>query len=66
MLYGVTSSDEWPRGRSPRPLERGLGSGVIVTEDGYILTNGHLVTGANEVEVTLQDGREFKAKVDRT
>jgi serine protease Do len=50
-------------GRSPRPLERGLGSGVIVTEDGYILTNGHLVTGANELEVTLQDGREFKAKV---
>ena len=50
------------RGRSPRPLERGLGSGVIVTEDGYILTNGHLVTGANELEVTLQDGREFKAK----
>jgi S1-C subfamily serine protease len=51
-------------GRSPRPLERGLGSGVIVTEDGYILTNGHLVTGANEIEVTLQDGREFKAGVD--
>jgi serine protease Do len=36
---------------------------VIVTDDGYILTNGHLVTGANEVEVTLQDGRDFNAKV---
>lgn len=46
-----------------RPLEYALGSGVIVTEDGYILTNNHLVNGANEVEVTLQDGREFKARV---
>jgi serine protease Do len=51
------------RGRSHRPLESGLGSGVIVTEDGYILTNCHLLDGANEVDVTLQDGREFKAKV---
>jgi Do/DeqQ family serine protease len=52
-----------PRERSRRLLECGLGSGVVVTEDGYILTNSHLVNGANEVEVTLQDGREFKAKV---
>jgi Do/DeqQ family serine protease len=44
-------------------LEGGLGSGVIVTEDGYILTNGHLIAGANQVEVRLQDGRDFKAKV---
>jgi len=51
------------RGRSRRTLESGLGSGVIVTEDGYILTNSHLVNGPREVEVTLQDGREFNAKV---
>jgi len=51
------------RGRSHRALESGLGSGVIVTEDGYIVTNCHLVNGANVVEATLQDGREFKAKV---
>jgi Do/DeqQ family serine protease len=52
-----------PGGHSHRPLQTGLGSGVIVTEDGYILTNGHLLAGASEVEVTLQDGRDFKASV---
>ena len=52
-----------PRVRPGHLIECGLGSGVIVTEDGYILTNSHLVDGPKEVEVTLQDGREFKAKV---
>jgi len=51
------------RGGSGRVLGSGLGSGVIMTEDGYILTNGHLVDGSKQVEVTLQDGREFNAKV---
>ena len=50
-------------GRAHGPLQAGLGSGVIVTEDGYILTNGHLVAGASSVKVTLQDGREFKARI---
>jgi serine protease Do len=45
------------------PPEHGVGSGVIVTKDGYILTNNHVVDDADEVKVSLQDGRVFTAKV---
>ena len=56
------------QGRNPRrefgmPRQQGIGSGVIATKDGYILTNNHVVDGADEVKVALQDGREFTAKV---
>jgi Do/DeqQ family serine protease len=50
----------------PRPEPRregGLGSGVIVSPDGYILTNHHVVDGAEEITVELTDGRSFTAKV---
>ncbi len=43
--------------------QHGLGSGVIVSADGYILTNNHVVGNADEIHVTLQDKREFTAKV---
>jgi serine protease Do len=43
--------------------EGGLGSGVIISPDGYIITNNHVVESATDVEVTLPDRREFKAKV---
>lgn len=42
-------------------LERGLGSGVIVSANGYILTNNHVIDGADELNVALSDGREFTA-----
>ena len=43
--------------------EQGLGSGVIVSKSGYILTNFHVVSGASEIEVKLYDGRTFKGTV---
>src|SRR5271157_648397 len=43
--------------------QHGLGSGVIVSPDGYILTNNHVVGAADEIHVTLMDKREFTAKV---
>jgi serine protease Do len=45
------------------PKEHGLGSGVIINKDGYILTNNHVVEDADSIDVTLNDGRELKAKV---
>lgn len=59
-----------PRRRSPQQppqaeqeVQRGVGSGFIISDDGYVLTNAHVVEGADEVTVTLTDRREFKAKV---
>jgi serine protease Do len=45
------------------PVVRGLGSGFIVSSDGLVLTNAHVVDGASEVTVKLTDKREFRAKV---
>jgi serine protease Do len=55
-----------PRQQQPGPrrnVPRGLGSGFIVSADGYLLTNAHVVEGADEITVTLSDRREFKAKL---
>jgi serine protease Do len=50
--------------RMPREQrERSLGSGVIVNTDGYILTNSHVVAGADEITISLGDKREFKGRV---
>ncbi len=46
-----------------QPQRRGLGSGFILSADGFVMTNAHVVAGADEVFVTLTDKREFKAKV---
>ena len=54
------------RAQPPRPgpeVPKGVGSGFILTPDGYIMTNAHVIDGADQVTVTLADKREFKAKV---
>lgn len=50
-------------GQMPQDMQSGIGSGVIVSEDGYILTNNHVVAGADEIKITLADGRNSTAKV---
>src|SRR5688500_2504038 len=55
---------EMPEGAPPPGRGQGVGSGFIISADGYILTNAHVVAGANEVTVRMADAkREFKAKV---
>ena len=51
------------QGRSRRQQGQASGSGVIISKDGYIVTNNHVVQGADEVEVIMTDKRSFKAKV---
>ncbi len=56
--------DKIPQMKQPQPqIERGLGSGVIVSADGTILTNNHVVAGASEVKVDLPDKQTYTAKV---
>ncbi|HEU4622038.1 MAG TPA: Do family serine endopeptidase [Burkholderiaceae bacterium] len=52
-------------GDAPQEQEvpRGVGSGFIISADGYVMTNAHVVQGADDVYVTLPDKREFKAKI---
>jgi serine protease Do len=51
------------QGPAPRLPQQGMGSGFIVHADGVVLTNAHVVEGADEVRVKLSDRREFKGKV---
>ena len=69
--FGIPVPPNMPRSpradrSQPQPDEdqpRGVGSGFILTSDGFVMTNAHVVEGADEVIVTLTDKREFKAKI---
>ncbi|MBS0608731.1 MAG: DegQ family serine endoprotease [Proteobacteria bacterium] len=52
-----------PRRQQPEEQSRGVGSGFILSSDGFVMTNAHVVDGADEVIVTLTDKREFKARI---
>ena len=64
QFFGDSSQGRRGIEREPQEQrEQGLGSGVIVSPEGYILTNNHVVDEATDVKVTLSDKREFKARV---
>jgi len=52
-----------PGPRSDRQVPRGLGSGFIISADGYVMTNHHVVDGSEQITVTLADKREYSAKL---
>ena len=60
-MFGDRFRQQAPR--SEERVERGLGSGVVVSADGYILTNHHVVDGAEDIKVELNDGRTLAATV---
>lgn len=57
------SRRQQPRREEPRQQQVGLGSGVIISADGYIVTNNHVIDGAERLEVTLNDNRNFEATI---
>jgi len=57
-FFGMPRDNE-----SGEMIQRGLGSGVIVSRDGYIVTNNHVVSNAKEISVVMSDGSEFQAEV---
>ncbi len=59
ILMSGTAQNMWGQ----MQLVQGAGSGVIMTEDGYIATNTHVIQGANKVEVTLHNGESYPARI---
>ncbi len=59
-LYEFFYGDRYNRNQQPM---LGYGSGVIISEDGYIVTNNHVIEGSDEIEVTLNDKRVFEAEI---
>jgi S1-C subfamily serine protease len=62
-FFGEESPGELPTPELPEHFEQGTGSGFILSANGQVLTNAHVVEGAETVTVTLKDGRSFSGKV---
>ena len=62
-FFGNPGNGGKQKRRIQTPKREGSGSGVIISEDGYIVTNNHVVEGADELTVTLDDNREFSARI---
>lgn len=63
FYYFFRPDEAWPRLPTPKPYQRLEGCGFIVSKDGYILTNEHVVRDARKVNATLADKRDFEAKI---
>ncbi len=63
-FFGPQFRERMPDQREmPRQFRQGAGSGFIISPDGYILTNNHVVANANRISVEMSDGRQFKGEV---
>lgn len=65
FFFGAPQQRQQPRQqqRNSEPVQSGLGSGVIISEDGYIVTNNHVVDGADKLEVLLNDNSTYEARI---
>lgn len=65
FFFGPQQRQQQPRQqqRNSEPVQSGLGSGVILSEDGYIVTNNHVIDGADKLEVLLNDNSTYEARV---
>lgn len=62
-FFGQDMPEDMPQ-MQPRPqIQRGVGSGIVISPDGYIVTNNHVVEGATEIQVTMNDRKTYKANV---
>ena len=62
-LFGIPEDGGGSRRGGPAPLQQGSGSGVIISPDGYIATNNHVVEGAETLEVVLNDQQTYSAEI---